>query len=140
MENNQSESYLTKQLAKLLCRLERILIPNDSMRATDVGLKFSSLLSRIKLGEFFENYENKSETFLLGRKRPLDKSKNDTSSIPRYVNWILLESSLKKIIMEDLNTDIIPSNIIDEIESEKYVQMEVNSKSSIKMKIQNLQV
>ena len=168
--NNQSEQYLTKQLSKLFHRLERILVPSNSIVNSNIGIKLGHLLNRIKDGEFFETSDDHHESLLRAKDENSSSSNvkhNDNTSIttlqrprkrservaatncsnnqksefiPHKVVWNHLEAVLTSLILEEIGIDSLPEKIKSEIDDERSAQEEVEIKSKAKMKVKLLQV
>lgn len=141
MENvPQSEPYLIKQLSKLFHRIERILVPSDFIKESDVGPKLTKLLSHVKRGDFFEVSEPAPKVSKCFGQNGKKNNKNSSEFNALRVKWEPLQSILHGIIQAELNTEIIPDKLATEIETERKAQDEVDAKYKIKMRVQDLQV
>lgn len=157
--NNRSEQYLTKQIAKLLHRIERILVPSNSIQNSNIPIKLGYLLSRVKNGEFFENcdesnsdviscsHDTKHQSEIVNLKRRKSErfaasaSKNPKEEfVPRKVIWNTLQDILISTILEETGLEVLPEKIESEIEDERSAQEEVVVKHKSKIKIKSLQV
>lgn len=157
--NNQSEQYLTKQLSKLFHRIERIIVPSNSMLNSNIGIKLGSLLNRVKAGEFFENSNvgnndvsensNNPKTGIVSNtqsRRKSDRFVANSSNnsklefIARKVIWGLLEDVLVSTILEEIGAESFPVKIVTEIEDERSAQEEIELKHKAKTKVKFLQV
>ena len=156
--NNQSEQYLTKQLSRLFHRIERIIVPSNSMVNSNIGIKLSYLLNRVKAGEFFENSDTidgnteitanpKTEIVTNNQiRRKSDRfvatssNNSKTEFIPRKVIWDPLQNILVSTILEEMGIQSLPEKIATEIEDERSAQEEIQLKQKSKLKIKLLQV
>lgn len=156
--NNQSEQYLTKQLSRLFHRIERIIVPSNSMVNSNIGMKLGYLLNRVKSGEFFENSDTidgkiqmienpKTEIVTSNQNRRksdrfaiTSSNSSKTEFIPRKVIWDPLQSVLISTILEEMGIDSLPEKIATEIEDERSAQEEIQLKHKSKLKIKLLQV
>jgi hypothetical protein len=116
---SSNDLHNTKELMKLLNRLERILVPSNSLVENIYAGSFEILASKIKKGVYFRD-------FVCGR------------SSTRIIEWDMLEPAIYHTISskkEEAN-----KKIVDEIETEKRLQSEKLEKLIKFYKISSFQV
>ena len=68
MTDNQCDTHLTKQIRKVVNKIERILVPTDSTVHSTIGERLEILMKKVQRGAFYENADATVKTFLTGRK------------------------------------------------------------------------
>lgn len=140
--NHPNDANLTKQVIKMIDRIEKIIVPNNSLIVNCIGPRLDVLKSKLKRGVFYMDAETEFKQLGSGRK-VLVKSANPTiesTFADRIVNWELLEEELCNVISNYDSSYVFPKAVIEEIETEKKIQFEVLEKFRIREKLSSLQV
>jgi hypothetical protein len=118
----EGDGYLTKELSKLFHRIERILVPANSIVENTVGVRLNDVMANVKKGDFFR------DTF------PAEF--RDYSM--RTIDWDLLEPAILNAL--DYTAETIPALALEEIRVEQSVQWEKVNKIASKFRMSSLQV
>ena len=138
-ENLHSAEYLTKQISKLLHRIERVMIPSNEVVHSNISSRISSLSKKIKAQAFFEDIELPPVAAVVGKK---SAPRNQTKDIPlKKVSWDKLEKEIIFAISDgDVEGFVAPSEVINEIEDERRLQSQEVLKLQGKLTLARLQV
>lgn len=96
----QADNNLLKELTKMIHRIERIIVPSNSIVFNVLGSKIDSLLLKIKSGFFFIDVKE----FIKERNDLLNYDSKAIEPLFRKVNWISFEKELFKVISNGKNT------------------------------------
>jgi hypothetical protein len=138
-----NDAYLTKSVFKLLGRIERIVIPTNSIVKSSIS--FTSLMKLVETGIYFEksscsnfiekrNECSKSDAINNGQKIPIP------TFIPKIIKWNELEIAIVEILAEGNKDYIVPVKVFDEIYPEKSFQYEEENRRMTKEKVLLLKV
>ena len=92
--SSQADSNLLKELTKMIHRIERIIVPSNSIVFNAIGSKLDTFLLKLKSGLFFIDVEE----FIKERSELLNYDSKVIEPLFRKVNWILFEHELFKVI------------------------------------------
>lgn len=138
-----NDAYLTKTVFKLLGRIERIVIPTNSILKSSIS--FTALMKLVETGIFFEksscshfiekrNECAKSDAIIYKQKIPIP------AIIPKIIKWDELELAIINILSEGNKDFIVPIKVRDEIDPEKSFQYEEEKRRMTKEKMLLLKV
>lgn len=130
----QADTTLLKEITKLIHRIERILVPTNSLVHTTIGAKLDGLLGDIKKGKFFEDVKRFPVNDLIGY---------DIKSIEplfRKVAWEKLGMAIWKTVNEGDETYILPDSVLNEIAMERQVHEDKLEKAANKEVVRRMQV
>lgn len=130
----QADATLLKEITKLIHRIERILVPTNSLVHSTIGERLDGLLVEIKKGKYFEDVKKFPLQDLIGY---------DPKSIEplfRKVNWEKLGYDIWKTVGENDDTYILPDIVLNEIAMERQVHEEKFQKAANKERVRRMQV
>ena len=138
---NINQLNLTKQIRKMILRIEKLMIPSNSMVINTIGPKLEELMKRVQEGIYYVDPEPEV-------KLKLKRASSEKNSAPtmestfaeKIVLWELLENDIIKTISNDNLDFITPEVVLDEINAEKRFQNEMLDKLKQKGKLTSLQV
>lgn len=129
-----ADATLLKETIKLIHRIERILVPINSLVHSTIGERLDGLLVEIKKGKYFEDVNKFPLKDLIGY---------DVKSIEplfRRVNWDRLGFDIWTTVGEGDETYILPDTVINEIAMERQVHEDKLQKSVNKERVRRMQV
>lgn len=130
----QADATLLKEITKLIHRIERILVPTNSLVHSTIGARLDGLLGEIKKGKYFEDVNKFPVQDLIGY---------DVRSIEplfRKVSWDKLGMAIWKTVGEGDESYILPDSVINEIAMERQVHEEKLLKATNKERVRRMQV
>jgi hypothetical protein len=130
----QADVTLLKEITKLIHRIERILVPINSLVHSTIGERLDGMLADIKKGCYFEDVKKFPHKDLLGY---------DVKSIEplfRRVNWENLGYDIWKVVGENDETYILPDAVVNEIAMERQVHEDKLQKAANKERVRRMQV
>lgn len=122
----RNDAYLTKQVMKLLGRIERILIPTSSLVSSPFTSALSDFSKIVQSGKYFCNSLCYKGLYDNGNLPPSGKI------LSRITNWEEFEKDLYSIISECKEDYIIPNVIREEVYVEKKLQADEEHKLFMK--------
>jgi len=133
---------LTKQIRKMINRIEKILVPVTSMTLNEIGPRFEALMKKIHDGIYYHDPNNLTHVNLRRKQSVTVVSEPTLEMIfsNRIVDWKVLEYDIITAIMNNDKEFIIPEKIKQEIEVEKKLQCDTLNKLRSKGKLQALEV
>lgn len=126
MELPHTDAYYYKQISKLIHRIERIIVPSNTVIHSNASSILENLLNLVKEGVFYESIHNAKGKHL-GK---LDENK------PKRVNWDKLEQKLLNIISSDIK---VSSTQLFKINEEIAIERRFQKDEDLKLKTKNLQ-
>jgi len=132
----QADANLLKVVTKLLNRIERILVPSNSLVHNSVGSRLDVFLKKIKTGHFFVNVVE----FTKKRADLLGYDAKTIEPLFRQVNWDAFEQQLYRVILDGDEEVNIPLEVMNELSIERDAQQQRLSKAVSKELVRNLQV
>lgn len=123
---------LVRDITKLLLRIDKLLVPGDSLQCNNITPKIDILDKEIRKGVYFlelDDYPRK-ET----------RSNKNTSYLTKKVDWVLLEKRLHDAISDGIEDYVWPTRISDEFFNEKKTQEERTEKIVKEERIRRLLV
>ena len=132
----KADEWIVKELSKLIHRIERILVPSNSLVHSTIGSRLESFLRRIKRKEYFLPID---EAFY--RFKDVDGCDvKNLEVLARKVDWNSLETALFDVIRDGDANFIIPHDVINELEVERGVHEGRFQKALTKENARALQV
>ena len=142
-----TDVYLTKRLSKMMNRIDRITESNAAFAGINISVKLGVLVKLIERGNYYSDAGSVVTELKSGRKI-VSKSSNSTAGSSgvaadsisfKFVKWNDLEKDTIEILLHgDLNF-VIPEKIYDEINSERNMHIEEESKLRAREKLRYLQ-
>jgi hypothetical protein len=130
----QADASLLKEMKKLINRIERILVPHNSLVHSTIGERLDGLQRRVHSGEFFEHVNAFPTEELLGY------DPRSIEALVRRVAWDSFEAQLLSTLSEgDASYALHPEAQL-ELETERRVHAEKLQKAATKEKVRRLQV
>ena len=129
----RNDAYLTKQVMKLLGRIERILVPPSSLISSPLTEALSEYGKIVQSGKYFCNSLCYKGLYDNGNLPPNNKP------LSRITNWDEFEKDLYTIISEGKEDYVMPYVIQQEIFVEKNLQAEEEHKLFMKENLGRLQ-
>lgn len=136
------ETQLTKQIRKMMNRIEKILVPMNTMTLNEIGPRIEILMKKIQDGIYYQD-PNTLKRINLRKKEAnlaLIEPTLDMIFSHRIVDWINLERDINIAITNNDDNYIIPDKVIQEIEVEKKLQADTLLKLKAKGKLESLEV
>ncbi len=130
----QADVNLLKDITKLVHRIERILVPINSLVHSTIGQKLDTLLVKAKSGTFFEDARRFPHNDLLG---------NDLRTIEplfRKVAWPKFEAAILNTVSDGDPDYQLPLTVQNDIAMEKRAHEERLEKAASKERVRRLQV
>ena len=130
----QADATLLKEIIKLIHRIERILVPPNSLVHSTIGERLDGLIARIKKGEFFQDVNKFPLDDLIGY---------DAKSIEplfRQVAWEKLHSAIWLSVSDGNESYELPSTVLNEIGMEQQVHDDKLQKAANKERVRRMQV
>lgn len=130
----QADATLLKEITKLIHRIERILVPINSLVHSTIGERLDQLIVQIKKGEYFENVNKFPVEDLIGY---------DVRSIEplfRKVSWGKLELDIWNTVSDGDSEYRLPDAVIVEIATERQVHEDKLERAASKERVRRLQV
>jgi hypothetical protein len=131
---NQVDASLHKKVSKMIRRVERILVPPNSVKVNPYSEEFDSLLNKLQTGQFYTN------VFESPTKSKYRYSSKNNQPLLRNVDWDKLELEVIKIIGKGDEDYILPIKIQEEFLTEKKIQDDEEQKKLKKERLNRLQV
>lgn len=132
----QADAYLLKTVTKLVNRIERILVPSNSLVHSSLGDRLDAFMKKVKVGCFFVNVVEFT-------KRRADLLGYDAKTIEplfRQVNWEAFEQQLYRVLRDGDEGFAIPAEVMSELSLERDAQQQRLSKAMNKELVRSLQV
>jgi hypothetical protein len=129
-----ADSSLLKEMKKLVNRIERILVPHNSLVFSTIGKRLETLQTRVNNGEFFEDVNAFPVAELLGYEP------KSIEALVRRVAWDSFEAQLMETLSEGDVAYILHPEAQLEIETERRVHADKLAKAATKEKVRRLQV
>ena len=137
-ENLHSADYLTKQVLKLLNRIERVMIPSNEVIHSNISNRIDTLGKQVKRQVFFEDINLAPRTSIGKKSIPRNAPKEVAL---KKVVWDKLEKEIIFSISDgEVESFVIPTEVQNEIEDEKRVQSQELLKLQGKLTLVRLQV
>jgi hypothetical protein len=130
----QADAALLRDLSKLMNRIERALIPSQSLIHSPVTDQLSALMRRLQRGLVFTDVTDFDKDAVLKA-----YSKN-SESIVRKIDWDRFCKELKEAISFGAPDYEFPSEVAEEINTERSIHEEKLQKALKKEKSRQLQV
>lgn len=130
----QADANLLKDITKLIHRIERILVPTNSMVHSTMGQKLDGLIATAKTGSFFVDVNKFPVNDLIGYEV------RHIEALFRKVAFPKLEAALFNIVSEGNPEYQLPYTVQAEIEMEKQAHNEKFEKAASKERVRRLQV
>jgi hypothetical protein len=130
----QADANMLKEIIKLIHRIERILVPINSLVHTNIGEKLDGLLVEIKKGKYFEDVNKFPVQDLIGY---------DVRSIEplfRKVAWEKLGMAIWTTLNDGNEEYFLPDAVINEIAMERQVHEDKLQKAVNKERVRRMQV
>ena len=130
----QADATLLKEITKLIHRIERILVPSNSLIHSTIGERLDGLIRRVKRGDYFEDVSKFPIDDLIGY---------DVRSIEplvRRVSWEALEKEIWNVVSNGDLEYILPYSVTEEIVTERMVHEDKLQKAANKERVRRLQV
>lgn len=160
MTDLHSPEYLNKQVLKLLHRVERLMVPANSLVASNIGSNILALTKKVKENKFIEEIKfaplnlgtEEIKMSPLGAPLAQNRDSSDSSSDhnekdkeligrPRRVKWDSLIDSIVCAISDGNTSDfVVPPQVQSEIDTEKGCQEAEEAKLRGKTKLRLFQV
>ncbi|KAJ1420799.1 hypothetical protein B484DRAFT_399721, partial [Ochromonadaceae sp. CCMP2298] len=128
-----ADSSLLKEMKKLVNRIERILVPHNSLVHSTIGSRLDALQARVQKGEFFENVNAFPVEELLGYEP------KSIEALVRRVAWDSFEAQLMETLSEGDAAYALHPEAQLEIETERRVHADKLAKAATKEKVRRLQ-
>lgn len=129
----QADTALTKDMTKLINRIERIFVPTNSTVHSLMGEKLVSIHKNIQQGVYF------CDILEIRHEDIFKITSKNSENVVRQVNWDLFLANLKAAVSDDPSYEL-PKDVLDEITLERRTQDDIISKSLKKERIRLLQV
>lgn len=130
----QADANLFKDITKLIHRIERILVPMNSMIHSTVGQRLDSLLLKVKSGIYFEDVHRFPHNDLIGYEvRTIEP-------LFRKVAWSKLEDAIWATVSEGDSEYQLPITVLNDIAMEKQAHSDRLEKAANKERVRKLQV
>jgi hypothetical protein len=130
----QADAGLLKEITKMIHRIERILVPSNSLVHSTIGERLDGLLKQIKKGVFFEDVNMFPVEDLIGYEV------KSIEPLFRKVNWVSLEHEIWNVVGEGNAEYTLPPAVQVEIYTEKTVHTDKLEKAAGKERVRRLQV
>jgi hypothetical protein len=130
----QADANILKEIVKLIHRIERILVPINSLVHSNIGEKLDGLLVEIKKGKYFEDVNKFPAQDLIGY---------DVRSIEplfRKVSWEKLGMAIWTTLNDGNEEYFLPDAVINEIAMERQVHEDKLQKAVNKERVRRMQV
>lgn len=130
----QADVNLMKDITKLIHRIERILVPINSLVHSTVGQKLDSLLLKAKSGVFFEDVRRFPHNELIGYEV------RSIEPLFRKVAWPKFEEAIWETVNEGNADYQLPTSVLNDIAMEKQAHDDRLEKAANKERVRRLQV
>lgn len=141
IDANQHDENLTKQIKKMIARIEKILYPSSSLEVNVIGRDLESLIQNLHRGDYYCDANIGVQHSQSGRKIRASKLPTLESTFSdRIVDWKSLEKDIIDIISRFNPDYIVPTQVQEEINTEKKLQDDFLFKLRSKEKLTSLKV
>lgn len=130
----QADAILLKEITKLIHRIERILVPINSLVHSTIGERLDRMILQIKKGDYFEDVNKFPVEDLIGY---------DVKSIEplfRKVAWEALERDIWTTVSDGDAEYQLPHAVLIEIARERQAHEDKLEKAASKERVRRLQV
>jgi len=132
----QADANLLKVVTKLVNRIERILVPSNSLVHNSLGARLDVFMKKVKAGHFFVNVVE----FTKKRADLLGYDAKTIEPLFRQVNWEAFEQQLYRVLRDGDEGYAIPAEVMSELSLESDAQQQRLSKAINKELVRSLQV
>jgi hypothetical protein len=144
---NYTDEYLSEQLTKLLCRIERILIPRDQIVAHSANLvkTIADLTKCVQSGLYFEDANAEVTVYSSGR-RVLGRATlkaNEKANVTqvRRVKWVELERDIVSSLAANGSSSVKKAylqQVFDEVATEREHQQDEEARMRARISLKRL--
>lgn len=130
----QADVTLLKEITKLIHRIERILVPINSLVHSTIGERLDRLILQIKKGDYFEDVNKFPVEDLIGYEA------KSIEPLFRKVAWEKLELAIWTAVSDGDVEYNLPVSVLVEIATERQVHDDKLEKAASKERVRRLQV
>jgi hypothetical protein len=142
MTDSSITFHLTKQLRKMMNRIEKILAPSNAIsnQLIEIGPRLELIMKKIQNNEYYREPEIKNKSSPRNKQETLAEPTMECMFACRIVDWESLEPDIIQAITNgDANMNI-PDKILQEIHTERKIQHDALVKLRAKEKLRMLEV
>lgn len=143
MSDSSINFHLTKQLRKMMNRIEKILAPSNSIsqRLIEIGPRLEEIMKKIQNNDYYRepSIKNKPSTKKKSQSLLAEPTMECMFSY-RIVDWESLEPDIIQAITNGDPDVIVPDKILEEIYTERKIQNDALVKLRAKEKLRILEV